>query len=87
MYSQHLKVARIWLGISDDKLGAIKGWATSDAFTDLERAVDAGDRRAGRARNLVEDETFRRAEEASARRTDLRDVLRVTSIGLGGCMG
>jgi alkylhydroperoxidase family enzyme len=55
-YSQHLKVARM-VGIADDKLGAIKGWATSDKFTDVERAVmQATDELVGR--NLVEDETF-----------------------------
>jgi alkylhydroperoxidase family enzyme len=55
-YSQHLKVARM-VGHSDDKLGAIKGWVTSDKFTDVERAVmQATDELVGR--NLVEDETF-----------------------------
>jgi len=32
------------VGVSEDKLVAIKGWVTSDKFTDVERAVDAGDR-------------------------------------------
>src|SRR6266404_8083039 len=55
-YSQHLKVARM-AGVSEDKLAAIKGWAVSDKFTDVERAVmQATDEIVGR--NLVEDETF-----------------------------
>jgi alkylhydroperoxidase family enzyme len=49
-YSQHLKVARM-VGISEEKLAAIKGWATS------ERAVlAAADELVGR--NLIEDATF-----------------------------
>jgi alkylhydroperoxidase family enzyme len=55
-YSQHLKVARMFK-VADDKLNAIKGWATSDKFTPAERAVMAAtDELVGR--NLVEDETF-----------------------------
>src|SRR6202051_1298799 len=55
-YSQHLKVARM-VGVSEEKLAAIKGWAVSDKFTDVERAVmQATDEIVGR--NLVEDETF-----------------------------
>lgn len=55
-YSQHLKAARA-IGISDDKLQAIKGWTTSDQFDDAERAVmSAADELVGR--NLVEDATF-----------------------------
>jgi alkylhydroperoxidase family enzyme len=55
-YSQHLKVARM-VGHSEDKLAAIKGWATSDKFSPVERAVmQATDELVGR--NLVEDETF-----------------------------
>jgi alkylhydroperoxidase family enzyme len=55
-YSQHLKLART-LGISQDKLDAIKGWATSDKFDETERAVmAAADELIGR--NLVEDATF-----------------------------
>ena len=55
-YSQHLKVARM-VKVADDKLAAIKGWATSDKFTPVERAVMAAtDELVGR--NLVEDETF-----------------------------
>ncbi|HKV55236.1 MAG TPA: carboxymuconolactone decarboxylase family protein [Candidatus Binataceae bacterium] len=55
-YSQHLKVARM-VGISDDKLEAIKGWATSDKFEPAERAVmAAADEMVGR--NLIEDATF-----------------------------
>ncbi|HWN58172.1 MAG TPA: carboxymuconolactone decarboxylase family protein, partial [Methylomirabilota bacterium] len=55
-YSQHLKVARL-VGVSEDKLAAIKGWVTSDKFTDVERAVmQATDEIVGR--NMVEDETF-----------------------------
>ena len=55
-YSQHLKVARM-AGVSEDKLAAIKGWVTSDKFTDVERSVmQATDEIVGR--NLVEDETF-----------------------------
>ncbi len=41
-YSQHLKVARM-VGVTEDKLDAIKGWATSDKFSNVERAVMAGD--------------------------------------------
>jgi alkylhydroperoxidase family enzyme len=55
-YSQHLKVSRM-VGISEDKLHAIKGWATSDKFDPAERALMAAtDELVGR--NLVEDATF-----------------------------
>jgi alkylhydroperoxidase family enzyme len=55
-YSQHLKLART-LGLAEDKLKAIKGWATSDKFDEVERAVMAAtDELIGR--NLVEDATF-----------------------------
>ncbi len=55
-YSQHLKVARM-VGVTEDKLAAIKSWATSDQFSPAERAVMAAtDELVGR--NLVEDETF-----------------------------
>ena len=50
-YSQHMKVARL-IGISEDQLSAIKGWATSDKFDDAERAVmAAADELVGR--NLI----------------------------------
>jgi len=55
-YSQHLKVARM-VGLPEEKLQAIKGWATSDKFDPAERAVMAAtDELVGR--NLVEDATF-----------------------------
>jgi alkylhydroperoxidase family enzyme len=55
-YSQHLKVSR-GIGILEDKLLAIKQWATSDKFDAAERAVMAAtDELIGR--NLVEDGTF-----------------------------
>jgi alkylhydroperoxidase family enzyme len=55
-YSQHLKVSRA-LGIPEEKLNAIKGWATSDKFDEAERALMAAtDELIGR--NLVEDATF-----------------------------
>jgi alkylhydroperoxidase family enzyme len=55
-YSQHLKVARM-VGLAEDKLESIKGWATSDKFDPAERAVMAAtDELVGR--NLVEDATF-----------------------------
>ena len=55
-YSQHMKVAAM-VGVPADKLKAIKGWAHSDKFTPVERAVmQATDELVGR--NLVEDETF-----------------------------
>jgi alkylhydroperoxidase family enzyme len=55
-YSQHLKVARM-VGVPEEKLQAIKGWATSDRFEPAERAVMAAtDELVGR--NLVEDATF-----------------------------
>ena len=55
-YSQHMKVARM-VGLPDEKLAAIKGWATSDKFDDTERAVmAAADELVGR--NLIEDATF-----------------------------
>ena len=45
------------VGVSEDKLAAIKRWAVSDKFSDVERAVmQATDEIVGR--NLVEDETF-----------------------------
>src|ERR1700677_187584 len=53
-YSQHLKVARM-VGVSEDKLAAIKSWATSDKFNDVERAVmQSTDELVGR--NLVADD-------------------------------
>ncbi|MBI3801126.1 MAG: carboxymuconolactone decarboxylase family protein [Deltaproteobacteria bacterium] len=55
-YSQHLKVARM-VGIPEEKLAAIKGWTTSEAFAPVERAVMAATDEI-LARNLVEDETF-----------------------------
>ena len=55
-YSQHMKVARM-VGVSEDKLAAIKGWVTSDKFDPDERAVMAtADEMV--ARNLIEDDTF-----------------------------
>jgi alkylhydroperoxidase family enzyme len=55
-YSQHLKVARM-VGVTADKLTAVKSWALSDKFNAAERAVmQATDELVGR--NLVEDETF-----------------------------
>ena len=55
-YSQHLKLART-VGIAEQKLAAIKAWATSDQFDQAERAVMAtADELIGR--NLVEDATF-----------------------------
>lgn len=55
-YSQHLKLAR-QIGISADKLGAIKSWTISNKFDETERAVMAAtDEIVGR--NLVEDATF-----------------------------
>ncbi|MDO8432220.1 MAG: carboxymuconolactone decarboxylase family protein [Candidatus Binatus sp.] len=55
-YSQHMKVARM-VGLPEEKLAAIKGWAVSDKFTPVERAVmQATDELVGR--NLVEDDTF-----------------------------
>src|SRR5215475_9015800 len=55
-YSQHLKVARM-VGVPEGKLAAIKGWATSDLFSPVERAVMAATDEI-LARNLVEDATF-----------------------------
>jgi alkylhydroperoxidase family enzyme len=55
-YSQHLKVSR-GIGISEDKLEAIKSWTTSGKFDEKECAVmAAADELIGR--NLVEDGTF-----------------------------
>jgi alkylhydroperoxidase family enzyme len=55
-YSQHMKVGRM-AGLSEDKLAAIKGWATSDKFDPGERAVmAAADEMV--TRNLIEDDTF-----------------------------
>jgi len=55
-YSQHLKVARM-VGIAEEQLAAIKGWATSDLFDATDRAVMAAtDELVGR--NLIEDATF-----------------------------
>ena len=55
-YSQHLKLART-VGVPEGKLAAVKGWATSDLFTPVERAVMAAADEL-LSRNLVEDETF-----------------------------
>jgi AhpD family alkylhydroperoxidase len=55
-FSQHLKLART-VGIPEEKLHAIKGWTTSDKFSEAERAAMAAtDELIGR--NLVEDATF-----------------------------
>lgn len=55
-YSQHMKVARM-VGVSEEKVQAVKGWMHSDKFSPVERAVmQATDELVGR--NLVEDETF-----------------------------
>jgi alkylhydroperoxidase family enzyme len=55
-YSQHLKLSRA-LGIPEEKLRAIKGWAISDKFDERERAIMAAtDELIGR--NIVEDATF-----------------------------
>jgi alkylhydroperoxidase family enzyme len=63
-YSQHLKVARL-VGVTADKLAAIKSWALSDKFTPAERAVmQATDELVGR--NLVEDQTFAALKEQLA---------------------
>lgn len=49
-------------GISDEQLAAITGWASSDVFTPVERAVmAAADELAGR--QTLEDETFRHLTE------------------------
>ena len=45
------------VGVAEEKLGAIKGWATSDKFDDAERAVMAAADELV-ARNLIEDATF-----------------------------
>ncbi|HKA52913.1 MAG TPA: carboxymuconolactone decarboxylase family protein [Candidatus Binatia bacterium] len=55
-YSQHLKLART-VGVPEEKLAAVKGWATSDLFAPVERAVMATTDEL-LSRNLVEDETF-----------------------------
>jgi alkylhydroperoxidase family enzyme len=55
-YSQHLKVART-VGVSEEKLAAMKGWTTSDLFSPVERAVMAATDEI-LSRNLVEDATF-----------------------------
>lgn len=55
-YSQHLKVGRM-VGLSEEKLTAIKGWTTSDMFSPVERAVMAATDEI-LSRNLVEDATF-----------------------------
>ncbi len=55
-YSQHMKVGRM-VGLPEDKLNAIKGWATSDKFDAAERAVMAAADELV-ARNLIEDATF-----------------------------
>lgn len=57
VYSQHVGGARR-TGVSEEKLAAIKGWASSDLFTPVERAaMAAADELAARQR--MEDETFR----------------------------
>jgi len=55
-YSQHMKVGRT-VGLSENKLAAIKGWTTSDVFSPVERAVMAAADEI-LSRNLVEDATF-----------------------------
>ncbi len=65
-YSQHLKVARA-VGVTEEKLAAIKGWTTSDLVAPVERAVMAAADEI-LSRNLVEDATF------AALRTHLSDA-------------
>lgn len=55
-YSQHMKVARM-VGVTEEKLTALKGWVTSPVFTPVERAVMAAADEL-LSRNLVEDATF-----------------------------
>lgn len=55
-FSQHMKVARM-VGVTEEKLAAIKGWTTSDLFSPAERAVMAATDEI-LSRNLVEDATF-----------------------------
>lgn len=55
-FSQHMKVARM-VGISEEKLAAVKGWKTSDLFSPVERAVMAATDEI-LSLNRVEDETF-----------------------------
>lgn len=55
-FSQHMKAARA-VALPQDKLEAIKGWATSDLFDPTERAVMAATDELV-DRNLVEDATF-----------------------------
>ena len=55
-YSQHLKMARS-VGVSEEKLDAIKAWAMSTVFSSAERAVMAATDEI-LSRNLVEDQTF-----------------------------
>lgn len=55
-YSQHLKVARM-IGLSEEKIQAIKGWTTSEQFDPAERALMAAVDEL-LSRNLVEDATF-----------------------------
>jgi alkylhydroperoxidase family enzyme len=51
-----MKVGRT-VGLSENKLAAIKGWTTSDVFSPVERAVMAAADEI-LSRNLVEDATF-----------------------------
>jgi alkylhydroperoxidase family enzyme len=55
-YSQHLKLARA-VGLSEEKLGAIKSWVNSDLFDADERAVMAATDEM-LTRNMIEDQTF-----------------------------
>jgi len=55
-YSQHLKVARM-IGLSEEKIQAVKGWTTSEQFDTAECALMAAVDEL-LSRNLVEDATF-----------------------------
>ena len=55
-YSQHCKVARM-VGVPEEKISAIKGWTTSEAFSPVERAAMAATDEI-LSLNRVEDSTF-----------------------------
>ena len=62
VYSQHFHVARE-LGMSEEEVGAIKAWSSSDLFDSTERAVmSATDELIGRG--LIEEATFNRLKES-----------------------
>lgn len=83
-YSQHLKLSRT-VGIANEKLHAIKSWATSDKFDEAERAImGATDELIGR--NMVEDATFAALQRHFSDEQIVELFLAITTYRMHGMM-